>query len=231
MKNKPKPENNEDLVMKYSIGLVWRGLNLLCRRDAVREADGEAIIAFWKFDLVHFFGNKHPKYTILAHRLLASINGWLPEKLRFDLKHNRTVNYSGGIGRNLPNDFMNEILNRLFKDLLDAAKGRYTDSTIQRCSQIIGPLGEALDVVFDSNIVENEIYRHRRRTQNRDGNVSTIIKLLYDEELFIHHDARVHSAFPGFSLSVNPKQASKFPAKIKQLSTRLDRLKNIVINN
>lgn len=102
--------------------------------------------------------------------------------MRFDLINNRTVNYGGGIGRNLPLDFMNEILNRLFKDLLESAKGRYTDTTIQRCSQIVGPLGEALDVVFDSNVVENEIYRHRRRAQNRDGNVIRLIEFLHGEE-------------------------------------------------
>ena len=45
-------------------------------------------------------------------------------------------------------DFMDEIINRLYKDLLDSAKGSYTDSTLQRCSQIVGPLGEALDSVL-----------------------------------------------------------------------------------
>lgn len=135
----------------------------MCRRDAVREADGDAMLSFWKFDLVHLFGNKHPKYVILAHRLLAAVNGWLPPKLRHDLIHNRTVNYSGGMGRSLPLDFTNEILNRLFKDLLGSAKGRYTDTTIQRCSQMIGPLGDSLHKVFDTNIVDNELYRNRRR--------------------------------------------------------------------
>ena len=71
------------------------------------------------------------------------------------------------MGRNLPLDFMNELLNRLFKDLLESAKGRFTDTTIQRCSQIIGPLGDALDNVFDTRIVENELYRHRRRAQRQ----------------------------------------------------------------
>ena len=46
---------------------------------------------------------------------MAGINGWLPEKLQEEIIWNRTVNYSGGMGRNLPADLMNEILNRLFK--------------------------------------------------------------------------------------------------------------------
>ena len=71
--------------------------------------------------------NKHPKYVILVHRLLAEIDGWFPERVKQDLIRNRTVNFGGGIGRNLPLDFKNEILNRFFKDVLESAKSRYTD--------------------------------------------------------------------------------------------------------
>ena len=226
-----KPSSSKyDYVYKHNIALIWKGLNLLCRRDAVREADGEAMLSFWKFDLVHFFGTKHPKYVILAHRLIAAVNGWLSPKLRHDLVHNRTVNYGGGMGRNLPLDFMNEILNRLFKDLLESAKGRYTDTTIQRCSQIIGPLGDALDKVFDTKIVENELYRHRRRAQNRDNNVLRLMEILSEDKLFSTIPGRRHSAFPDFDLNETPKQAGKFSAKMKQLSKRLDRRKAIIID-
>lgn len=206
------------------------GLNLLCRRDAVREADGEAMMSLWKLDLVHFFSTKHPKYVILAHRLLVSINGWLPDKLKHDLIYNRTVNYGGGIGRNLPMDFMNEILNRLFKDLLDSAKGRYTDSTIQRCSQIVGPLGEALDAVFDSNIIENELYRHRRRNANGDANVDGMISFLQEDSLFKKTAGRYYRAFPDYIHNENPKFPGKFQGKMKQLSKRLDKRRKIVVN-
>lgn len=223
-----KPVN--DTKYNYSRALCWFGLNLLCRRDAVREADGEAMMSHWRIDLVHFFRTKHPKYLILAHRLIASINGWLPEKLRHDLIHNRTVNYGGGIGRNLPMDFMNEILNRLFKDLLDSAKGRYTNTTIQRCSQIVGPLGEALDGVFDSKVVENELYRHRRRHEDRDKNVEELISLLSKENLFDFIPGRTHKTFPDFQFTENPRNAGQFIAKMTQLNKKLDKIRRVVLN-
>ena len=107
---------------------------------------------------------------------------------------------------------MNEILNRLFKDLLDSSMGRYTNTTIQRCGQIIGPLGEALDSVFDSKIVENELYRHRRRSENRDKNV------------------RQHKAFPDFSYFENQVNAGQFKAKMLQLSKNLDKRRRVILN-
>lgn len=42
-----KPQKScADLVKDYSEALIWAGLNLLFRRDAVRKADAEAMIAF-----------------------------------------------------------------------------------------------------------------------------------------------------------------------------------------
>lgn len=41
-----------DKKRDYSVALLWRCLILLCRRDTVREADGDAMMAYWKMDLV-----------------------------------------------------------------------------------------------------------------------------------------------------------------------------------
>ncbi|KAJ8304619.1 hypothetical protein KUTeg_018202 [Tegillarca granosa] len=170
--------NNEDAdyARDYNKAITWRG------RDAVREGDGEAMLYYWRLDLANFLANRHPKYDILAYRLLCAVNGWLCQKLQEELIWNRTVNYSGGVGRNLPLDFMNEVLNRLFKDMLEGAKERYTEETIQRCGQLVGPLGEALDNIFEINIVEQELYRHRRRECKRDGNIEKFILMMKNEK-------------------------------------------------
>ena len=107
-------------------------------------------------------------------------------------------------------DLMNEILNRPFKDLLGAAKGRYIETTIKRSSHIVCPLGESLDVVFDSNVVENALYRHRRRYHDRDKNVQFLIQYLKDDDLFIIKLGRFHRAFT----KTNHSETPKCPAKI-----------------
>ena len=75
----PKSELQNDYVYNYSIGIVWQGLNLLCRRDAVREADDEAMLSFWKFDLVHFLriNTQNMLFSLIAS-LLLSMYGCLP---------------------------------------------------------------------------------------------------------------------------------------------------------
>ena len=54
-KSRSTVNKSDDFKYNYSRAITWTGLNLLCRRDAVREADGEAMMSHWKLDLVHFF--------------------------------------------------------------------------------------------------------------------------------------------------------------------------------
>jgi len=54
-KSADKPEQIYDHTYNYSRAMAWLGLHLLCRRDAVREADGNAMITHWKLYLFHFF--------------------------------------------------------------------------------------------------------------------------------------------------------------------------------
>lgn len=76
--HKIKLQDKEDHVLNYSLAVVWRGLNLMCRRDAVREADGVAMMSFGNLIWYTFLATNTQNKTILAHRLIASISGWLP---------------------------------------------------------------------------------------------------------------------------------------------------------
>ena len=49
---------------------------------------------------------------------VIGVAGWMPLKIRQELIWNRTINYSGGQGRNIPSDLMNEFFNRIFKGML-----------------------------------------------------------------------------------------------------------------
>lgn len=64
-------EGKDDSIQQYSLDLLWRGLNHMVRRDAVREGNGPVMLLFWKLDLLNFWC-LHPRYLRIGHRLLAS---------------------------------------------------------------------------------------------------------------------------------------------------------------
>ena len=61
----------EDKLRSYSQSVLWNGLLDLSHRDMIREADGLAMMAMWRLDMLRFWEANHYKYLIIGHRLLA----------------------------------------------------------------------------------------------------------------------------------------------------------------
>ena len=115
---KPRKRNAANLIdskQEYVKQLLWYGLNDLIRHDAVKENDGVRMIRHWKFDILQFFEEGHPKYFIFAHRLIASVEGAVSPRLQHQLLHNRTVNIKGGKGKNKEKDLQCEHINHRYK--------------------------------------------------------------------------------------------------------------------
>lgn len=62
---------SEDHVRNYALSVIWCGLLDMVHRDAVREADGLAMMSMWRCNMLRFWGGRHFKYLIVGHRLLA----------------------------------------------------------------------------------------------------------------------------------------------------------------
>ncbi|XP_053403746.1 uncharacterized protein LOC123554765 isoform X2 [Mercenaria mercenaria] len=106
-----KAAEDIDGKFEYVKTVIWRGLSDMIRRDAVRKNNGPMMALYWKVDMLEFARYNHTQDLILAHRLIASLSGFLPERLRQDLLWNRTVNLHGGRGNNEEADLVNEFLN------------------------------------------------------------------------------------------------------------------------
>ena len=65
-------EEDDDHVLSHTKALMWEGLGHMARRDAVREGDGPAILAYWRLDMLNFWNKGHYKYAFIGHLLLAS---------------------------------------------------------------------------------------------------------------------------------------------------------------
>ena len=62
---------SDDHILQYSTGMVFDGLLHEARRDAVRENDGDRMISHWKMELPELPANRHYKYCIVTHHLIA----------------------------------------------------------------------------------------------------------------------------------------------------------------
>uniref|UniRef100_K1R5V6 Protein YNG1 n=1 Tax=Magallana gigas TaxID=29159 RepID=K1R5V6_MAGGI len=76
--DQPESVVKPDLKNLYVRALTYHGLMDLVRHDAVRENDGDAMMGHWRYDVVQFHNRHHPKYVVLAHRLLAECGIHMP---------------------------------------------------------------------------------------------------------------------------------------------------------
>lgn len=90
-----------------------------CREDAAKENDGDRLIRMWRFDMLRFAICNHTKYKLVAFKLQAQLMALLPQKLAYELKHNRTVNIHRGAGGNVTWDLALEFMNMRAKDALN----------------------------------------------------------------------------------------------------------------
>lgn len=70
-KRKKAPKKSLDHVHEYTTDMLWQGLTILARNDAVSENDGPHMNAFWRIDMLNFAERNHYKYLKIGHRLLA----------------------------------------------------------------------------------------------------------------------------------------------------------------
>ena len=63
---------DDDNVLQYSREVIWQGLNVAVRHDAVRQGNGLAMMSDWKYDMVSFWVNRHTTYFQIGHQFLAS---------------------------------------------------------------------------------------------------------------------------------------------------------------
>ena len=98
---------------------------------------------------------------------------------------------------------------------LKEAYGRYTDSTLDQCSQLVGPLAEATDIVFGAKMAENFLYLHCRRSKHRTTNAADLAQQLFQEDLFSVFSGRQHQSFPEYAFYPDICNPQGFASKMK----------------
>lgn len=178
--------------------------------------------------MARFWDKNHNKYLILGHKLLADVQGWLPQRLRNELIWNRTANLQGKKGHNIALDLVNEFLNKDFKENLKSGKGHYNIKNVERASQLVGTLGKDLDKVYQSQVAGTYAKKQAGSKKNYHQDIYKFVEEYIDDRLFEIIPGREHSAYTEFHFAQRIKNPNQLRNRLKKYSRKLDRLRNIL---
>ena len=122
------------------MGLLWHGFH-----DAVKEADRDIILNYWKFLLVLFKSTNHHNYSKEAVNLLLQYYYKLSERQKAQLLWSR-VNTKGLPGCNVPCDLHMEHLNRRLKKVIHSMGANVRPSAIVKAGKALGPVDHLCQV-------------------------------------------------------------------------------------
>jgi len=191
--NETVPKETEDGVFLYaseilSLGLLWHGFH-----DAIREADGERIINYWKFMLVVFKSTKHYNYAKEATNLLIQYYYNCSERQKAQLLWSRCVNTSGITGANIPCDLHMEHLNRRLKKVIQSMGANVRPSAILKAGKALGPVDHVCHVFEEQTAHYKQSNCHKIPDFGKD--LSTVLDVLENEKVFTVIPGRQHKSF------------------------------------
>ena len=163
--------------VRLAFGLLLRNFD-----DSVKEGDDKRIMRCWKMSLLIFRAYGHTKYAYAAFHLIPAIQATLTPHQAHCLMWNRTVNNTGGPGRNISMYLRLEHLNNFTKGMLKDLGPNVTENAARRCSKSVGKTEALLKTTDDDLNVCRPSGHHKVRKSETD------FKTLVDE---LHRRAKM----------------------------------------
>lgn len=63
--------DGEDFLFNYTRAVVWEGLYHMTRRDTIQEGDGDAMMDFWRMDMVLLWSRQHLQLFNSSHQMIT----------------------------------------------------------------------------------------------------------------------------------------------------------------
>ena len=220
-------EKNQDSKYNYACRILQEGLLDWARMDASSEGDGYRTYLLWKYDLLMFKATGHTTYAALAFEFISQIEGLLSERKAAQLLHNRTINFYGGLSKNVPIDYAIELLNSEVKPDLKHKFGTLTEKTIDRVGKSVKQCKLIKNMVDIQLGTFDAIGRHEKQLFQED--VELMVKELYKENLFEQKAGRAHISFPNFrrSFTLKKKQFNDWLEQQKEKIARKQSLQSL----
>lgn len=197
----PPPELTDerpDFVREHSLLLLKYYFLIADLKDAVREGNGYRINQLHKQLLHHF--KTDPGYNAYGIEMFISIMQneiLLTEEEAYRCTWAATPNWTGGKGKNLEIDLMQENRNRDLKKLIKNMGANKTEKAIERASKAVGGIRKSMQN-FDAQVaIHAKLSAHSHKSSSSDE--LKILKDLHDLKPFTCESYRKHNSFPDVS--------------------------------
>ena len=196
--NEPNTSVDPEFVRNYSLCLLKYFFILIDFKDAVKEGNGERLATLHKHMLPHF--KSTPGFNSYAIEMLINIiqnEVFLSEAEAHQCIWSATVNWQGGIGKNIEIDIFQENRNRDIKKQIKSMGANKTNAAIERASRSTGGERKIIEN-FDQKVRKGKkSSTHAHSSSALDE--SKILADLREVKPFAYHGNRRFDSFPNIS--------------------------------
>jgi hypothetical protein len=180
-----------DGVQNYARAFMKSALLLRDVHDAYKMGDGNRVYRNIKFLMLHFDRGHNIKYRIWMFRMLAYDLALLSDYERHKYRNNIAINLVGGVRECLPNDNLVEITVHKIKECMRAMGANLTYNAARRSAKCLGTVNNMVAMLASMKSGEHA-------ATNTEKDVSCMVKLLHQAQVFSHVAGREHGTFPNF---------------------------------
>lgn len=187
-------------MFNYQCDLMDHGLLYMNFIDAVAEGDGDRIIRFWKFLLLHFYSDKgSTKYAIEALYLQLQQQALLSPRQAYRQRWNRGANNHSGSGKNVPLDLEVEHDNNAIKEGIRKLGPNLTRAAVSRCARMLPVArGTVHNVARECNLMKRSGKHFVKTTRN---DLIKLVNQLVQENALTETPGRRYKHFKEFPRS------------------------------
>lgn len=194
--NDMEGEEKPDCIDLYRASLMKCLLLLKDTNDSYSLGDGDRIMTNAKFQMLLSGVTRHTKYQIWLFRFLAYYSCILSPRDAYEYKWNCTANLSGGIGHNIPNDNLVEIMVHRLKEKVRTQGANVTYESARKAA-----LSLQIQDQIKSNMMQ-EVNMKPKGTSRTETSKKIDVELMIEElkkaEIFDVLPGRQFNAFPSF---------------------------------
>lgn len=190
----------DDFVKNYALCFIYLTLVVLQMKDTAAEGDGDRNLTNQKLLLAIFKSlGQYSKYAIEMFQSIAQMEVVLPKKQADEFKWGFFTNWSGGKGMNIEDDLMQEICNRLSKEIVQRMGANKTLKSIRKACKAVGGITSIVEQFNNSSGIHKVSAKHAVRSSVDDevNMINEIMKL----NPFNHVQGRKHKSFPNIKRS------------------------------